>query len=1424
MSPWVSDKLIGRPLRNELATHLLNLCRIYSPSGYERGVIDYCVPLLQQNGFEVTVDDIGNIIATRGKTESGKYIMVNAHMDTVQRQDDAIMMTDPNFVYYDRFWNIIAGHNVMVGGDDKCGCAIAMTLATSTTLSFKILLTVGEEAGCYGVEAVDKKVFDDVLFCFTADRKHCCDIIDHYCGRTCAPDTVTKEISAVAREHNIFMEKNSGSVADTYHICQYVPAVNLSSGYYNAHTSFDFIRVGETHDTMMVIRQFILNPGRMAAAIAAAPKNWQKGTTYGTCYTGTWVGYDEYRTYDYGYKDTYYNKSYGGKKAKKHKTYTYGVYSIADAMFLALLYARDVLKLTDPAARFTFPPGTRWRLRDHYLLRETDSRMEGNKRIVTIELPVDRRDLANVEKISKSKPAVELIEKYGGISTITEAVWDRILETEDVKRLSLDYKGDSIEECESKAEEEEVTKKPKIYEKCSIAAEDVETKLAEPRRYGYQDVMWAESYNRTWEDIVDAGRPKYQPTTWGQKSGGIVFADYTTPDFPPALALTPSQVEDLANLLIVIIDKYPTVKIGIKTKSGTVVQSIATIRGTDILAGALAEIKVVKEETGEDFIDIAIYPDATSLQDLEYIYSSIPEVHDVIEKLGKTYKEYDEGVKTVIENYGRGVTYGPEYGKSKHIMERLGGLTVIFRSDTNDFFTPLVASVTYDPKAGNVIGHISVTKHNETEELEKYNIYSNLESFFILLNIFAYRVDAEIERDLRDLIKDTIDEAAEGPKYREYGRASTQATLIPEKKRKIKGYDADKVITDIYSLDDSAISEIKELVGDERLADDEMFIFVDALYDLALQTPTEVYGYSGGTTMPIGEVRFTVSGITDDVRFRSHPGEVGVLDNIAQIEFIPTIGIDAVAQVYHLSRTFGAVITAYRWAYATELDLVDNPLEELIETIAERLFGSKPAWAEEDEGEEEETGKKKKGKKGKKGKKKGKRKYDDYVISSETLRDMVKYIGYMGILKTSDDELKEVVRSMSTISPFGMKIKKNRIRVMVNEPAMFANFAFSKVTFTPERKGSTIEPMMLDSNIKSLVFIYNLARAIPNTSHQDIVTLKYKWLEHLAEAIRGEIADYNMFGESRGASRAPSTPWEKDKTPRPTPIPRPEKKEKVRTDDLVFAGFTVKEIDEIIDAIDSLDEWIEMTDGTYRMVQPTEDKEIQYMEGTVLGTIIIVDAYGNPINVEPISLTKQSIDNFLGITAGAIDPPKAISDLYWYYIGRHEGREMGQQYKEKKKKKRYADIPKKDFTPVTQKYITDGILEELVRRGDWKERDISSLGNDSIDFEMARTDENTAKGDIVYIKLKFPSFGFQQSPHRGTFVVQGIYKRGFIGGKDVWSLHIKGKPVTHEKEEPGEPVKSTTTEQVDSTYRYDDQVDKDYNKRKRRGATETEDH
>lgn len=310
--------IYSKPGKKELIEFLFALYSMYSPTGKEEDVVNYCRECFTQYGFKVFVGKENNLYATRNLHNTGeKLVCINAHTDTVQNPRDSVV---DQYVRYQWYNDVFTGNGYMIGGDDKNGIAVALTLAACTELPMKVILTTGEEKGGIGSAELVASDFKDVAFCFTLDRKGGNDIVSEYCGRTCAPKEFVKTFIDISmRDCNHKFVDVQGSYADTYTISEFVPCINVSAGYYNAHTANDFTDVGELYDVMMCIANAIVNRDELIHSIENSPTDWFKDIHEGDPnykrgkYVGSPVTY--YRPsgsgWDYYGMGGYWDREYG---------------------------------------------------------------------------------------------------------------------------------------------------------------------------------------------------------------------------------------------------------------------------------------------------------------------------------------------------------------------------------------------------------------------------------------------------------------------------------------------------------------------------------------------------------------------------------------------------------------------------------------------------------------------------------------------------------------------------------------------------------------------------------------------------------------------------------------------------------------------------------------------------------------------------------------------------------------------------------------------------------------------------------------------------------------------------------------------------------------------------------------------------------
>ena len=187
----------------------------------------------------------GNFILVRGTAP----VMLVAHLDTVHiepvkqicaSEDGKILMSPQG-----------------IGGDDRCGVFALVKLFQSAQFKPWLLLTCDEEIGGLGAQhfcqahsqGLLPKELNSLKFLIEIDRKGKNDAVFYDCDN---PDFETYIVSKG-------FQTAFGSFSDISLIAPElgVAAVNLSSGYYNAHTLHEYINVAELHETIRRVGEII---------------------------------------------------------------------------------------------------------------------------------------------------------------------------------------------------------------------------------------------------------------------------------------------------------------------------------------------------------------------------------------------------------------------------------------------------------------------------------------------------------------------------------------------------------------------------------------------------------------------------------------------------------------------------------------------------------------------------------------------------------------------------------------------------------------------------------------------------------------------------------------------------------------------------------------------------------------------------------------------------------------------------------------------------------------------------------------------------------------------------------------------------------------------------------------------------------------
>lgn len=194
--------------------NFINICKMTQPE-----VKAYMKQRLTELKYEV-IDEDGFLYA-----KGDVPVLLVAHMDTVHKKQCAdVIVTDAHI-----------SSPQGIGGDDRCGVYIISEIVKEKHCS--VLLCEDEEIGTVGARKFTKTDYInnlDVNYMIEFDRRGNCDAVFYSCDN--------KDFTEFVLDATGF-EKATGSFSDISVLmtAAKIAGVNLSSGYYNAHTTTEYV-------------------------------------------------------------------------------------------------------------------------------------------------------------------------------------------------------------------------------------------------------------------------------------------------------------------------------------------------------------------------------------------------------------------------------------------------------------------------------------------------------------------------------------------------------------------------------------------------------------------------------------------------------------------------------------------------------------------------------------------------------------------------------------------------------------------------------------------------------------------------------------------------------------------------------------------------------------------------------------------------------------------------------------------------------------------------------------------------------------------------------------------------------------------------------------------------------------------------------
>ena len=223
-------------------------------SSNETMMRDYIVEFAHDNDIEYILDKKGNVYLTKGseKMTSGEYYpCVVSHIDTVHRSQidlieqktrlDIVENVDGNLIAY----NPITGLQTGIGGDDKCGVFVCLSLFLEMDV-LKGAFFVEEEIGMLGSKEADVEFFENVGYAIQFDAPSANWITEVCSGVKIFDDEFKGNIKTVLSEGG-YTKFSNDPFTDVNQLAQKFNfnCLNLGCGYYEQHRDTEYVVIDE---------------------------------------------------------------------------------------------------------------------------------------------------------------------------------------------------------------------------------------------------------------------------------------------------------------------------------------------------------------------------------------------------------------------------------------------------------------------------------------------------------------------------------------------------------------------------------------------------------------------------------------------------------------------------------------------------------------------------------------------------------------------------------------------------------------------------------------------------------------------------------------------------------------------------------------------------------------------------------------------------------------------------------------------------------------------------------------------------------------------------------------------------------------------------------------------------------------------------
>lgn len=195
--------------------------------------------------YDFTEDEYGNMYGICPKSDSKACIA--AHLDQVPAGDIAKVVEYNGFL----FGEDKDGYPANLGADDKNGIWIALKAGQHKTKP-RLVFFLDEETGRQGSKQCDEEFMSSVAFTIVVDRKGSKQII--YSGANRLYGTL---VHILFKSANPDWEYEVGVSCDADSIRKYCDCINISCGYYKAHTKLEYTCIKDLKETWRAVDSFL---------------------------------------------------------------------------------------------------------------------------------------------------------------------------------------------------------------------------------------------------------------------------------------------------------------------------------------------------------------------------------------------------------------------------------------------------------------------------------------------------------------------------------------------------------------------------------------------------------------------------------------------------------------------------------------------------------------------------------------------------------------------------------------------------------------------------------------------------------------------------------------------------------------------------------------------------------------------------------------------------------------------------------------------------------------------------------------------------------------------------------------------------------------------------------------------------------------